>query len=134
MMNKPLTYLLPLLIFLATSCDSPKGGSGSAENQVLQTNTSITADSVYEDSIAEVIYYSATVYAGSTDYAFEDTVAGELVMIRWSYMDSGSFKIPDNMLEDPDTLEGIPAENPGMVGRVFQLVYGQNGLKEIRLK
>lgn len=77
------------------------------------------------------IYQDATVYAGSTDYAFE--INDRLILVRVSNFDSLDMPdIPSNLTIMGQ--EGPPEVNPVLVGSKYALSFGpQEQLKSIKL-
>ncbi len=73
-----------------------------------------------------VTYRSATVYAGSTDFYFEND-DGEIIEFRVSNLqDEQKIELPDDMLES-GVLDGPPGANPDLVGEDFMLLYDDRG-------
>lgn len=85
-----------------------------------------------------VTYESCAVYAASNEYAFSDK-KGEMILLMVSQLPEMKkekhVKVPDNMLESMEDLEGPPGANPEMVGKEFLLIYDDNDqVIEIRLR
>lgn len=105
---------------------------GSSEEEAIQPTTTTalveSTETTGVDNAGRAIsasYQSATVYAASTDYYFEDS-DGQVVEFRASNLpDEQSIELPDNML-DPDAVEGPPGANPDLVGEEFLLTYDEN--------
>lgn len=77
------------------------------------------------------IYQNATVYAASTDYAFE--INGKRVFVRVNTLDSLNMPAIPNNLTVRGT-EGPPEVNPLLVGHKYVLTFGpQEKLKSIKL-
>jgi hypothetical protein len=76
-----------------------------------------------------VTYESCAVYAASNEYAFKDE-KGETILLMVSQLPETKkekrVKVPDNMLESTENLEGPPGANPTMVGKAFLLIYDDN--------
>ncbi len=76
-------------------------------------------------------YQNATVYAGSTDYAFE--VNGRMILVRVNNVDALNMPdIPSNLTVMGQ--EGPPTINPVLIGSKYKLSFGpQEQLKSIQL-
>ena len=94
-------------------------GEGEPEQPVeVQANTLEATQS--RTQVAT--YQSATVYAASTDFYFEDR-DGEIVEFRVSNLpEAQTMDLPEDMLE-AEVVEGPPGPNPDLVGEEFLLVY-----------
>jgi len=69
-------------------------------------------------------YQSATVYAASTDYYFEDKER-KIIQFRVSNLPGkNNIDIPANLLES-NVSEGPPGANPELVGKAFKLIYNE---------
>jgi len=79
-----------------------------------------------EVSITRMTYNSAAVYPMHTTYEFLDA-DGENILFNVSD-EEGARKVemPDNMLEDYENLEGLPSENPALVGKAFDLHFDKD--------
>jgi hypothetical protein len=74
-----------------------------------------------EISITRMIYNSAAVYPMHTTYEFLD-MEGENILFNVSEEENArAVEIPDNLLEEDEDLEGLPGENPELVGKAFDL-------------
>ena len=72
------------------------------------------------------IYEDCTVYAGSTDYSFQDIKTKTSFSVRiLNIREKGIFspKIPKNLIDPSKDLEGVPGANPAVVGKRFKLAY-----------
>ncbi len=149
-------YGLVFLFFFITSCsttdsddietdhDEPMIENAEVENSTTERKSPSTETSTETTSVDDIgmrtekaieagatiaIYESATVYAGSTDYAFKPA-SGDLIMIRVSNFEEEKIpnpSIPDNMLESGDDLEGPPGANPEKVGGRYAIYYDDDG-------
>ncbi len=86
------------------------------------------------ETVKIVTYQSATVYAASTDYYFEDK-EGKTMKIRVSNLpEESKIVLPTNLLES-NISEGPPGANPDLVGKTFKLLYNdQDVLARIEKK
>ncbi len=116
-----------LLVIAASACTSAAGDA--TENTTAESTSSSSVETAIADAAGDVrpaTYRSATVYAGSTDYSFED-VDGELIRFRVSNLpDEQTVELPGDLLE-PDPLEGPPGPNPELLGAEFLLIYNSDG-------
>ncbi|GAB4398276.1 MAG: hypothetical protein OHK0053_16540 [Microscillaceae bacterium] len=79
----------------------------------------------------KVVYAYCTVYAGSTQYFFK-TETGDTIQVsvlnEALEEDGDAFpnpKVPNNLVDDSKDLEGVPGENPKMVGKPFLILYNE---------
>lgn len=126
-------HILPLVVLTFFSCYV---GACQSSNPTEQTTAVV--EEQFEEALMEVIYEGAAVYAGRTDYVFKNTT-GHTMTIGVSNMPEDaatSPKVPANMLESGDDIEGPPGANPELVGKAFYLVYAAGGdrLLAIRAK
>ncbi len=132
---QPLFYFCILSLFVILGCQN-KPATTSSTPATSATHTTQADDLKPEKTtvkIEEMIYESATVYAGSTDYFFKNNM-GEMVKFRVSNMEENpKIKLPVNLLE-PNVEEGPPGANPALVGKKMQIIFGtDNQLQEIKL-
>jgi len=71
------------------------------------------------------IYFSATVYAGSTDYFFKNPKGETFNFRQMNLEEEQTFKLPEGMLES--AAEGVPGANPTMIGKRFRIKYDETG-------
>jgi len=121
---------LLLLGLLLGACNSPT----KTEDQSTQ-NSEKAADS--SSKVVEAIYQNCTVYASTTMFFFK-TAQGDSIEV--SILNKGmeeaalSAKVPDNLVEDSEGLEGLPGANPEMVGKKFRILYNEKGeVTEVQL-
>lgn len=72
-------------------------------------------------SITRMIYNSAAVYPMHTTYEFLDADGENILFDVSGEENARTVEMPDNMLEDDEDLEGLPGENPELVGKMFDL-------------
>lgn len=119
---KNYTFFLLITLF-AFSCSNP-----TAQKESNQENTEMTAEEVSDDDHKSeiLIYQSATVYAGATDYYFKDQ-SGTSVEIRVNNLpEEQTFNVPAGLLES-NVEEGPPGANPEMIGKSFEIIYDNTG-------
>ncbi|MGK0388025.1 MAG: hypothetical protein ACI94Y_000753 [Maribacter sp.] len=113
----------------------------SIPSEIITSDTSTTQARLAPIDDAKtktVTYEGCAVYAASNEYAFSNK-KGEIILIMVSQLPEiekeKRIKVPDNMLESMEDLEGPPGANPEMVGNEFLLVYDDNDkIIEIRIK
>jgi len=72
------------------------------------------------------IYESCTVYTGMTQYNFKDAKTNAPIQVIVSNMPEKGMLVPEvpkNLIDPSKNLEGIPGENPRMVGKKFNISY-----------
>lgn len=119
-------FKISLFIFCLyfISCDS--SNQNEANTEEVTTNEAAT-DAQASDRIVEAAYVSATVYAGSIDFTFE-TKDSDMLVVRESTFEEDGLDIPENMLNDDETIEGPPDANPDLVGATFRIHYNAEGM------
>ncbi len=128
-----------LALAVLVSAVATLGACGSSDDQANRSITTVTETSAPEPNSATpgrtvlASYQSATVYAGATDYYFEDP-SGEIVDFRVSNLsEEQAVELPNDML-DPGMVEGPPGANPDLVGEDFLLIYdGEDQLVRVEL-
>lgn len=111
----------------------------SSSDESTQQPTTVVTDTEAVETTATAesrtllaSYQGATVYAGATDYYFEDA-DNQIVEFRVSNLpDEQTVELPDNML-DPKVVEGPPGANPALVGESFLLIYDDDQLVRVEL-
>ena len=71
------------------------------------------------------IYFSATVYAGSTDYFFKNPIGETFSFRQTNIVEEQTFKLPTGMLDTAS--EGLPSADKTMIGKRFRINYGAEG-------
>lgn len=117
------------------SCDNNATTSEKPSNIVTDSLTTDKIDS--QDSIktviVEAIYKNATVYAGATDYYFENAATQALIEFRNSNLkEEITVEMPDNMLQESE--EGPPEANQKLVGKVFLIHFIDEVITKVELK
>lgn len=85
------------------------------------------ADEVYkvekekEINITRMTYRSAADYPMHTLYEFSAANGGSILVNVSREEGASSVEMPSNMLEEDEDLEGVPGENPELVGKAFDL-------------
>ncbi len=123
-MKKSIFPTILLLTFLLAAC----GGKKEVPTEQKEENNPTEQTTNIEE---KVVYKEAVVYAGSTDFVFENGKK-ETIMIRVSN-EENTIKFPGNML-DTATVEGPPGANPALVGKSFLIIKNSKGeVIEIKL-
>ena len=77
------------------------------------------------------VYQSCAVYTGSTQYFFISEKGDSILfsVLNKVFADGETFiaKVPENLIDDDPNIEGVPGENPKMVGKKFKIIYNQAG-------
>ncbi len=107
-----LLYFCVSLLFLA--CQPTSSSQKDKEGKSANDNT-ITA-----------AYLSATVYAGSTHYRFMKA-NGEILDLTDGNFEEAKIEMPDNILEDPEEVDGPPGANPILLTKTFLLHQDEKG-------
>lgn len=116
------TLFVSILAF-SFSLSSCKKAETKAEN-----GTEITTNQGKE---IIAVYKSCAVYAGSTQYFFISEKGDSILfsVLNKALDDGETFiaKVPENLIDDDPNIEGVPCENPKMVGKKFKIIYNQAG-------
>ena len=119
-----------ILFVVMVSCNEKTSNTNEQTQQDTQTPQNQQSAETTENATPKTvfaIYEQATVYAGRTDYMFEDE-NGEMLMVEYSnFEETPSIELTENMLETDENLEGPPGANPEMVGKKFKLSYNADG-------
>ena len=129
--------LFTLLLLFSCQSDpaSQEENAGSSDKTETPAPESEAASDPAKQQTMELTYESAAVYAGKTEYAFLDGNGKQQLISVSNEENVSKIKMPDNMLEDDENLEGPPGANPEMVGKSFEFVFDQSGnMIEVRLK
>lgn len=133
----PLAILGLAFLFVFVGCQSSSENSGGEEPPTEAENSG--EEQVNETAVwvQAVVYESAAVYAGRTDYIFRFENGAPITVGVSNLPEDADLKpkMPDNLLESEEGLDGPPGANPEMIGKTFQLIYekGSDYLMEIRL-
>ncbi len=100
----------------------------SCKKQV-ENATGTTTSNQAKEIIA--IYKSCTVYTGSTQYFFISEKGDSILfsVLNKALADGETLiaKVPENLIDNDPNIEGVPGENPKMVGKKFTIIYNQAG-------
>lgn len=75
--------------------------------------------------VIEATYENATVYTGSTDFLFLTAEEEEITVRVSNFEEESSVEIPNDMLENPDLVDGPPGMNNSLYGKTFKLYYSK---------
>jgi hypothetical protein len=108
----------------------------SNQQIVNEDTTSPSTDDKATSKEIEVVYESCAVYASSTKFYFKPA-QGDLIEISvWNEgMEDypSPIKLPNNLLEDDENIEGPLGANPEVIGKKYILIYNEVGeVTEIR--
>tara|TARA_B110000285_G_C14966099_1_gene534151 strand:+ start:151 stop:519 length:369 start_codon:yes stop_codon:yes gene_type:complete len=111
-----------------TSCNE---GISNTKNQIQDEGqeTQIVQQIELQTTTKIVLatYQDATVYAGRTDYTFEDEIGGMLLIEGNSFEREPIIEVPNNMVDPSEELDGLPGGNPALIGKRFKLYYNDDG-------
>jgi len=122
-MKNSACYLIILMICVCIiSCNEQKSPTNANSGKTFKLEVKPPKGTTTK----VVTFQRATVYTGSTDYYFQEK-SGQEVKIRQSNFEENTFKMPANLLDNGDEIEGPPGANPEMVGQSFVLTYDKEG-------
>ena len=81
-----------------------------------------------------VEYESAAVYPDHTKFVFSIEDQPFFVNVGHEEEIYSKVEMPDNLLEDDTDLEGLPGENPALVGKIFKLYYDTENNSVFRIE
>ncbi|MEM7040331.1 MAG: hypothetical protein AAF570_25410 [Bacteroidota bacterium] len=122
--NKDKTPPTPTVHPVKPGNDGPAQPTGDAVNK--QTPEPDVDDSPNPTAAARSIeryYVRATVYAGATDYTFATEDGTEMQVRVNNLPEERKVKIPDNLLDPSEEVEGPPDANPALVGKPYRISY-----------
>ena len=124
---KTIFVAILVLSFSLSSCK--KQAETKIENPTENKTEIVATDNQAKEIIA--IYQSCAVYTGSTQYFFISEKGDSILfsVLNKALADGETFiaKVPDNLIDDDPNIEGVPGENPKMVGKKFKIIYNQAG-------
>ncbi len=121
---KNILFSFLFMLLLLASCGNKKKSSAT------DTKDTAAMKPVVVDNTQKVTYKSATYYAGRVDFYFQDESGGEVVVGISNLPEDSGAVYPGYLLESDENLEGLPGENPVMVGKSFLLI--KNAAGEVR--
>lgn len=131
-MQKPTyfkTIFVAILAFSFSLSSCKKQAETKIENGTENKSETVTTTNQGKEIIA--VYQSCAVYAGSTQYFFISEKGDSILfsVLNKALADGETFiaKVPDNLIDDDPNIEGVPGENPKMVGKKFKIIYNSTG-------
>jgi hypothetical protein len=115
------------LISIMISCNEGTSDANKETSKTEQTQQDTAKFEQVGTKIVFATYQEATVYAGRTDYLFEDEIGGMLMIPFSNFDEIFPIELPENILESDEELEGLPGVNQELVGKKFKLSYNTDG-------
>jgi hypothetical protein len=117
-----------LLLLVMTSCNEAISNTkNQIQNEGQETQIVQQIELQTTTKIVLATYQDATVYAGRTDYTFEDEIGGMLLIEGNSFEREPIIEVPNNMVDPSEELDGLPGGNPALIGKRFKLYYNDDG-------
>lgn len=125
-MQKP-TYFKTIFVAILAFGFSLSSCKKQAETKTEKETETTTSQG--KEIIA--VYQSCAVYTGSTQYFFISEKGDSILfsVLNKALADGETFiaKVPENLIDNDPNIEGVPGENPKMVGKKFKIIYNQAG-------